>query len=256
MKLYAVKTRIIKVGDDLVAIILRSLEEQGLQLEDGDILALTSKIIAYAEGRIAKLSDITPSKEAKKLAQQFSLQPEFAELILREANKIYGGVERAFLTLKDGVLTANAGIDNKNAPDGFVALWPDNPQKWAKSIREAIMQKTGKKTAILIVDSGLMPLRIGTIGLALAVAGFKPIKDCRGEKDIYGKPLIITRHAVANDLASSAHLLMGEAAQKTPVVLIRNAPVDFDDGIYGLEDIALPFNECIFMGALLKGSHQ
>jgi coenzyme F420-0:L-glutamate ligase len=256
MKLYAVKTRIIKVGDDLVEIILRSLKRQGLQLEDGDILALTSKIIAYAEGRIAKLSDITPSNEAKKLAQQFSLQPEFAELVSREANKIYGGVERAVLTLKNGVLTANAGIDNKNAPNGFVALWPVNPQKWAKSIREDIMQKTGKKVAILIVDSGLMPLRVGTTGLALAVAGFRPVNDCRGEKDIFGKPLIITRHAVANDLASAAHLIMGETAQKTPIVLIKEAPVDFDDGIYGLEDMTIPFNECIFMGSLLKGSHR
>ncbi len=249
MRLYAVTTRFVKTGDDLVEVIIEALKEQNLQLEDNDILALTSKIIAYAEKRLVKLSEVKPSDKAKELAQKFSLQPEFAELILHEADKIYGGVEKAVLTLKNEVLTANAGIDNKNAPFGSVVLWPNNAQKWAKYIREEILRKTCKKAAILIVDSGLIPLRIGTIGLALAVAGFKPVKDCRKEKDLYGKPLIITRHAVADDLASAAHLLMGEAAEKTPFVLIRDAPVDFDDGVYGSADMMMPFKECIFMNA-------
>jgi coenzyme F420-0:L-glutamate ligase len=249
MRLYAVKTRIIKTGDDMVEVILQSLREQNLNLENNDILAVTSKIIAYAEDRLVKLSDVKPSDKAKKLAQQFSLQPEFAELILREADKIYGGVEKAVLTLKNGILIANAGIDNKNAPIGFAVLWPKNAEKWAMRIREEIKRKTGRKVAVLIVDSGLIPLRIGTVGLALAVAGFKPIKDCREEKDIYGKPLVITRHAIADSLASAAHLLMGEAAEKTPIVLIKDASVDFDDGVYGPADMMMPFKECIFMNA-------
>jgi coenzyme F420-0:L-glutamate ligase/coenzyme F420-1:gamma-L-glutamate ligase len=249
MKLYAVKTRIIKAGDNLVDAILESLKELKLQLEDGDILALTSKIIAYAEKRVVRLSEVNPSDEAKELAQQFSLQPEFAELILHEADRIYGGVEKAVLTLKNGILTANAGIDNKNAPVGHVVLWSKSPQKWAKNTREEIKRKTGRRVAVLIVDSGLIPLRIGTTGLALAVAGFKPVKDCRKEKDLYGKPLVITRRAVADDLASAAHLLMGEAAEKTPVVLIKDAPVDFDDGVYDSADMTMPFKECMFMNA-------
>jgi coenzyme F420-0:L-glutamate ligase/coenzyme F420-1:gamma-L-glutamate ligase len=249
MRLYAVKTRVIKIGDDPVEVILQSLKEQNLLLEDNDILAVTSKIISYAEGRIVKLSDAKPSNKAKKLAQQFSLQPRFAELILREANKIYGGVEKAVLTLKNGVLTANAGIDNKNAPLNHAVLWPNNPQKWAEQIREKIKRRTNKKVAVLIIDSGLVPLRMGTVGLALAVAGFKPVRDCRGKKDIYGKPLVITRHAIADDLASATHLLMGESTEKTPIVLIKDAPVDFDDGVYGSESMMMPFKECIFMNA-------
>jgi coenzyme F420-0:L-glutamate ligase/coenzyme F420-1:gamma-L-glutamate ligase len=249
MRLYAVKTRIIKTGDDTVEVILESLREQNLNLENNDVLAITSKIIACAEGRIVKLSDVKPSDRAKELAKQFSLQPEFAELILHEADKIYGGVEKAVLTLKNGVLTANAGIDNKNAPLNHVILWPNNPQEWAKQIREEIKRRTSKKVAVLIVDSGLIPLRMGTIGLALAVAGFKPVRDCRGEKDIYGKPLVITRHAIADGLASATHLLMGEAAEKTPIVLIKDAPVDFDDCVYGSEGMMMPFKECIFMNA-------
>ena len=248
MRLYAVKTRVIKARDNLVDVILESLRDQSLKIEDGDILALASKVVAYAENRILKLENVKASEEARKLADRFSLTPEFAELILREADRIYGGVENAVLTLKNDVLTANAGIDRKNTPEGFVALWPKHVKEAAKCLKEEIMRKTGKNVAVLIVDSRLTPLRMGTTGLALAVAGFKPVKDCRGEGDIFGKPLIITRHAIADDLASAAHLLMGETTEKTPVILIRDAPVDFEDRVYGSEDMMIQFDRCIFMG--------
>jgi len=249
MRLYAVKTRLVRAGDSLVDVILKSLKEQHLELEDKDILALTSKIIAYAENRLVKLSEVKPSGKASEVAQHFSLQPQFAELILREADKIYGGVEKAVLTLKNGILTANAGIDNKNAPVDWVVLWPKAAQECSRDLREEIMRKTGKCVGVLIVDSGLAPLRRGTRGLTLAVAGFKPVRGMRREKDLYGKPLVITQHAVADDLASAAHLLMGEASERIPVVLIKDAPVDFDDGVYGSEDMMTPLKECIFMGS-------
>jgi coenzyme F420-0:L-glutamate ligase len=250
MRLYAVKTRLVKVGDNLVDVILEALKKQNIPLENNDILVLTSKIVAYAEGRLVKLSEVKPSEKAKELAEKFSLQPEFAELLLQEAEKVYGGVEKAVLTLKNGMLTANAGIDNKNAPVGYVALWPQNAKEVAKQIREEIRRKTDKVIAVLIIDSGLAPLRKGTVGVTLAVAGLKPVEDCRGRKDLYGKTLSITQHAVADNLASAAHILMGEAAEKTPVVLVRDAPVSFDDSVYGAEDMAMTSNGCIFMGTL------
>lgn len=252
MRLYAVKTRLVKVGDNLVDIILEALKEQNIPLENNDILVLTSKIVSYAEGRLVKLSEVKPSEKAKELAEKFSLQPELAELLLREAEKVYGGVEKAVLTLKNGMLTANAGIDNKNAPVGYVALWPKNAKEVAEQIREELKRKTGKVVAVLIIDSGLAPLRKGTVGVALAVAGFKPVEDRRGRKDLYGKTLVITQNAVADNLASAAHLLIGEAAEKTPVVLVKDAPVSFDDGLYDAEDMAMPHNECIFMSTFLS----
>lgn len=256
MRLYAVKTGIMKTDDNVVEATLRSLRRQRLQLEDGDILAFTSKIVSYAEGRLVKLTNVKPSDEARELAKNFLLLPEFAELILQEADKIYGGVKKAVLTLKNGVLTANAGIDNKNAPVGFAVLWPKDPEGWARRIREEIMRKRGRNIAVLIIDSSLTPLRIGTTALALAVAGFQPVRDCRGEEDIYGKKLSITRHAVADDLASAAHLLMGEASEKAPIVLIKNASVVFDDGVYGSADIMIPSNECIFMNTFNHSSNK
>lgn len=254
MKLYAVKTRLIKTGDDLVEIILETLNEQNLQLEENDVLAISSKIVSYAEGRLVKLSEIKPSEKARELARKYSLKPEFAELVLREAEKIYGGVEKAILTLKDCVLAANAGIDNKNVLEDYVVLWPTNTKEWARKIREDIKHRIGKRVAVLIVDSGLVPLRIGTIGLALAVAGFKPIRDHRRSVDLYGKPIMITRHAVADDLAAAAHLLMGEATEKTPIVLIKDAPVDFDEGVCGGADMMMPSKECIFMGTFASSN--
>lgn len=252
MKLFALKTEIVKVGDNLADVALEAMRKQNLQHESSDVLAFASKVVSCAEERTAKLSDAKPSEKARELAKQYSLQPEFAELILREADAIYGGVDKAVLTFKSGILAPNAGIDQKNAPVGSVILWPTDPKKTAKSIRDEIKRKTGKNVGVLIVDSGLVPLRIGTVGLALAVAGFRPIRDIRGEKDLYGKPLIITRHAVADDLASAAHLLMGEARERTPVVLIRDAPVDYDDGAYCGVDMMMPFKECIFMKPFLE----
>jgi coenzyme F420-0:L-glutamate ligase len=247
VQICALRTGLVKTGDNLVEIALESLKEQRLQLENNDVLALASKIVSYSEGRVVKLSDIDPSEKAKKLADEYLLKPEFAELVLREADRIWGGVERAVLTLKDRIVTANAGIDSKNAPAGSVVLWPKNVSGWAKRFKDEIKRRTGKCVAVLIVDSGLVPLRIGTTGLALAVAGFKPIREYRGQKDLSEKPIVITRQAIADDLASAAHLLMGEAAERTPIVLIRDAPVDFDDNVYDSANMMMPFEECVFM---------
>ena len=250
MELVALKTRLVNVGDDLAGIILGSLKKQRVSLQERDILAVASKVVSIAERRVAKLSDLEPSPKAKKLAKDFKLRPEFAELIIREADTIYGGVERAVLTLKDHVLTANAGIDNKNAPQEVAVLWPSDPAESAERIRREIRQSTGKRVGVVIVDSGLMPLRIGTTAIALAVAGFKPIRDQRGENDLYGRKIIVTRHAVADDIASAAHLIMGEATERTPFVLVRDAPVEFDDAVHGSGELMMPFDECIFIGTL------
>jgi len=251
VRLYGLKTPIIKTGGNLVEIVLESLRALKLQLEENDVLVFTSKVVSYAEGRLVKLSSIRPSEKAKQLAHSYELTPEFAHLVLTEADKIYCGVSKAVLALKNGVMAANAGVDNKNSPEGYVVLWPEDPGNSARGIRDELRRRTGKRIAVMIIDSGLVPLRIGTTGLTLAVAGFKPIKDHRGDKDLYGKTITITRQAVADDLASAAHFLMGESAEKTPVVLIRGVSLDFDGVIYGPRNMMMPQKECIFMGSFL-----
>ncbi len=259
LRLYGVKTRIVKVGDDLVELIVESLKAQNLHLEDNDVLAITSKIVSYSEGRVTHLGEVKPSDDARRLAEKYSLAPEFAELILRETDRIYGGVDKAVLTFKNDLMTPNAGIDSKNTSNDYAVLWPSNPEESAKEIREAIKHETGRTIAVMIVDSGLVPLRKGTNGLALAVAGFKPIRDSIGKKDLFGKKITITRQAVADDLASAAHLLMGEATERTPVVLIKEAPLDFDDEVHGAAEMMMPFDQCIFMSIIerqLRGGQK
>ena len=255
MKLLAIESNIVEKGKDIVAMILESLEKKGLDLEDGDILALASKIVSYSENRVINLEKVVPSEKAERLADRYCLQPEFTETILQEADEIYEGVNGAILTFKNGVLTANAGIDNKNAPLGEAVLWPANVKRSAKNIQSKITRLYGKNVGILIVDSSLRPLRLGTNGLALAVAGFKPIIDLIGKTDAFGKPIKITRHAFADDLASAAHSIMGEAAEKTPIVLIRNASIVLNKKAYDSKDMMISPHNCIFM-ANIKSAHK
>jgi coenzyme F420-0:L-glutamate ligase/coenzyme F420-1:gamma-L-glutamate ligase len=240
----------VKPGDDLVRVTLKALRQQRLRLEDNDVLAVASKIVSYSQGRVVRLSEVKPSARANRLARKFSLEPEFAELLLHEAEKVYGGVEKAVLTLRDNILTANAGIDNKNAPLGSVVLWPENLMDWLGDFRVGIKRKTGRQVGVVVVDSGLIPLRVGTIGLALAVAGFNPVREWRGKRDLYGRSISITRHAIADDLASAAHLLMGEAVERTPIVLVKDVLVEFDDKVHSSAEMMMPFKECIFMNRL------
>lgn len=245
MRIFPIKTPIIKPNQDLVEIILSSMRSQGLELQNCDILAVASKVVSIANGRIIDLKEVKFSEEALELAKKYSLEPEFAELVLRESEKIYGGVKRAILTLKNGVLTVNAGIDHKNAPDGYVALWPTNPQFEADELRRKIEAVTGKKIGVLIVDSEVSPLRLGTRGFALAISGFKPIRDYRGKVDIYGREIVITLHSIADDLASAAHAVMGESPEQIPAVLIRNAPVILDENAK-IDDVRLPREKCVY----------
>jgi coenzyme F420-0:L-glutamate ligase len=250
MQLSAIRTRIIKPGDNLVDMILKGMEKQKVALEDGDVLAIPSKAVATAQRRIVRLSGITPSEEAKKLAQKYDLEPSFAEVIMREAVKIYGGVSGALLTLKDGVLIPNAGVDHKNAPKGFVALWPKNPHESAEKIRAELFERTGKNVGVLIVDSRVTSLRMGTTGVAIGIAGFKPTKDCRGERDLYGNTVLLTRHALADDLASAAHLVMGETDGQVPAVLAKDVPIFLTEEA-NPDSMLISERDCLFMSSFL-----
>jgi len=248
MQIIALKTPLIKPNDDLVASLIRAVEKHGLKLKDEDILAIASKAVASADGRIVKMKEVLASRRAEELAKKYSLEPEFVELVLKESSKIYGGVEKAILTLKEDALAINAGVDHKNVPAGCVSLWPLDPQLRAESLQREIERRVGRNVGVLIVDSSVAPLRIGTRGVALGVAGFKAIEDRRGERDLFQKPLLITRHAVADDLASAAHLVIGQAAERTPAVLIRGAPVTFV-GSASIDEMKISPDECVYMKA-------
>ncbi|UCD39977.1 MAG: coenzyme F420-0:L-glutamate ligase [Candidatus Bathyarchaeota archaeon] len=250
MQIFGLPTKLIRTGDNLADVILDAANGQGLEIEDKDLLAIASKALAVSEKRLVELSSIKPSRRAMRLAKKYELEPNFVEVVLQEAEKAYGGATKTLLTLKNNMLVANAGVDRKNAPEGHVILWPLNPHESAERIRREILTKTGRQVGVLIVDSGISPLRMGTTALAIGVAGFKPIKDCRVERDVYGKRIHITRHALADDLASAAHLVMGETTARIPAVLIKNAPVILSEEC-DPNSMTIPAEQCLFMESFL-----
>ncbi|UCF59098.1 MAG: coenzyme F420-0:L-glutamate ligase, partial [Candidatus Bathyarchaeota archaeon] len=158
---------------------------------------------------------------------------------------------RALLTLKNNVLIPNAGVDHKNAPRGYAVLWPERPNESVSKIRNEILEKTGKNVGVLIIDSRVTPLRMGTTGVAIGMAGFDPVRDCTSDKDLYGNPLLITRHALADDLASAAHLIMGEANELVPAVLVKNVSANFSEKI-NLDSPIISAKKCLFMSCIAQ----
>ncbi|MFQ6086773.1 MAG: coenzyme F420-0:L-glutamate ligase, partial [Candidatus Bathyarchaeia archaeon] len=153
MQLFGIPTKLIRQGDNLVDAILEALNNQGLEIEDRDLLAIASKAVAAAQKRLVKLGSIKPSRRAMRLAEKYELEPSFVEVVLQEAEKVYESVTKTLLTLKNNMLVANAGVDRKNAPEGYATLWPMNPFESAEKIRREILAKTGKHVGVLIVDS-------------------------------------------------------------------------------------------------------
>ena len=233
MELYGIKTPVIKPGDNIVEILVKSMEEIDFELQDGDVIVLAESAVATAENRIINLKDIKPSKKAIDLGKQYSIDPREMEVILQESDKIIGGVPGFVLTLKNGFLSPNAGIDTSNAPEGHVILLPENSDKSARELRKKLEKRYNCNIAVIIGDSRTQPLRWGCVGVAIGCSGIDAVEDIRGNKDLYGKPLEVTRKAVADNIVSAAEIIMGEANESVPVVIVRNAPVEIKnaDGI-------------------------
>ena len=253
MQLFKIHADRVKPHQDILQKIMASLERSEITIEDNDILAVTSKVISLSQGRLVKLSKVKPSAEAVELSRRYNLDAEYVELILREADKIYGGTDQALCTVKDGVMIANAGVDRKNVPSGYAVLFPKAPHKVADTLRRKIHRMTGRFVGVIVVDSRVTPLRLGTVGVALGFAGFNPVLDCRGSKDLYGRPLQITRHCRVDDLAGAAHLLMGETTERVIAVLIRGAPIKVSHNLtrpVRMDAAKVPPNRCLFINAL------
>ncbi len=248
MRLYPLRSSRANPGTPLIHSFQQALAGSRIRLKNRDIVAVTSKIVATSERRTRPLSKVKPTNRATQLARKYSLHPSFVQVVLEEADQIYGGVPGALLTLKDGQATANAGIDQKNAPPDSVVLWPRDPKASAFNFRRALKSCLGLDLGVVIVDSRVTPLRLGTIGLSLATVGFEPVRDFRGEPDLYGRRARITFQALGDGIAAAAHLLMGEAAEAVPFVLVRGAPVEVGSKAKGLEKLGL--KECLYMAQI------
>ncbi len=244
MQLFGIKTPLIRPGDDIVEVLVRGFEDNGLELVNNDIIVLAESAVATAEDRVVNLESIEPSQRAIELSERYENDPRKMELIIRESDEILGGIPGVVVTITKGVRSPSAGIDNSNAPYGHVVLLPVDPQNSAIMIRERLGKLFNCNVAVIIGDSRTQPLRLGCVGIALGCAGIDPVEDIRGRKDLFGKPLLISRRATADNLVSAAQIIMGEADERIPAVLIRNAPAVFIEGSKEIPKI--PRDECLY----------
>lgn len=225
----------IQPGDDVAGLILDALATANLSLRPGDVLAVAQKIISKAEGRLVRLADVTPGARAIEVAAQTDKDPRLVELILQESEEI-SRLKPGVLIVRHqlGFTSANAGIDRSNvgplADDECVLLLPLDPDASAQRIRQTICDRLGIDVGVIITDSHGRPFRLGTVGVAIGVAGIPALWDRRGEQDRYGYTLQHTDVGVADEIAAAAGLLMGQAAEGLPVVLLRGLHLPTQDG--------------------------
>jgi len=214
---------IVQEGANLARLICEAAEKQGTPIQNGDVIVITHVVVSRAEGRTVNLDEIVPSEFAKTIARNHEKDPAVVEVVLRESKSIKRMGDGKLITeTKRGFVCANSGVDKSNVPgERIVALLPENPDDSCQGIREEVRKLTGCDVAVMISDTHGRPLREGEINVAIGVAGIKPIRDRRGEKDLFGYVLRVKRTAVADELCSAAELVIGQADEGVPVAIIR-----------------------------------
>lgn len=227
---------LIKPGDNLIDIIWQALNQHSIQLISGDIIVIAQKIVSKAENRTINLTEISPSEKAIKISRQVEKDPRFIELVLRESREILRMRPGLIIVEhKNGFICANAGIDHSNVDtawgnsEDWVLLLPKDADASADTIRNGLEQISKKKLGVLIIDSHGRSWRIGTVGVTIGLSGLPAIVDLRGQADIFGYRLKATIVGVADELAASASLVMGQASERIPVVHVRGFPYSLNN---------------------------
>lgn len=212
---------LVKSGDDISKIIKEAILKSDYDLCDGDIILIAETLISKAEGNIIKLDDIVPSDKAVEIAEICKKDPKLVEVILQNSTEIVEVGPNFIVTeTKQGFVCANAAIDESNVEDGLATPVPENPDQSAREIREFLESEFEKDLAVIITDTQGRAFRIGAIGTAIGCSGINPLWVRVGEKDLYGRELETTEIATADELASAASLIMGQADEGLPVVII------------------------------------
>jgi len=230
--------------------ICKTLKRKKITVKNRDIIAIASKYIARAQGRVLDLNSINVSSMGDKLSKKFKINPKIAEAIFRESNVIFGGVNGYIMSAFNGMLVPNAGIDKSNITNGKIILYPYDPFSIAEQLRRNFFLKYLINVGIIITDSRLMPARIGTTGIAIACAGINPIWDRRSDLDLNGNSLKVTMQATADSLSSITNYMMGEGADSKPIAIIRNSNVKIVSKIIKYYEMNIPYEQCIYIRGL------
>ena len=226
-------------NDNLVDLVLESTE-----IQDGDILVFSQKIVSKSEGRILSLSSVNPSLLANGISSSYNKDPRLVELILSESKRIVR-MENGIIIVETnhGFVCANAGIDESNVQDGYATLLPEDPDRSANLLKEKIEKKTGKNIAVIISDTFGRPFRLGQTDVAIGVAGIEPILDYSGKPDTFAKIMQVTAIAIADEICAATELVMGKV-EKCPVAIVRNYKFDFSNT--KIQNLLRPKHEDLF----------
>ena len=241
----------IQPGDDLGALLADAVQLLGVALQRNDVIVVAQKIVSKAEGRYVRLDDVVPSEEARLLAERLGRPASMMALVLREAASIVRATRQVLIVRhKRGYVMANAGIDQSNldprATDGEAALLlPEDPDASASRLRETLARVFGVDCGVVVSDSFGRAWRMGTTGVAIGAAGLPTILDRRGQTDLFGRKLQATVIGFADNLAAAAALVMGEAAEGRPAVLVRGLEWEEPDGTAA--DLIRPVAEDLFL---------
>ena len=227
--------------------IINVISENKTSLKNGDVIVISSKYVSNSQGRVIDTSKIIESEQSIHIAKKFRIKPKFAEVILRESDKIFGGVSGFVITSSDNILAPNAGIDKSNSDGTKLILYPENPYQVAENIKRKIFFEYNIHVGIIIVDSRLMPARIGTTGVAISCAGLEPVKDLRGEQDLDGNPLKVTFQATADNLASIANHKMGEGSESQPIAIIRDSECELTNRNISYNEMSISHEQCVYV---------
>jgi len=223
----------VQPGDNIADLIVNGLASSGLSLRRGDVLVIAQKIVSKAEGRLADLREVTPSAPAEQLAAEVDKDPRLVELILRESTEVVRHREGVLVVAhRSGIVLANAGIDASNVAgdEHRVLLLPEDCNRSCRELRAQLAVRTGVEAGVLIIDSLGRAWRNGTVGIALGAAGLPALLDLRGTPDLFGRELRSTEVGIADEIAAAASMLMGQAGEGTPVVLLRGLNLPDADG--------------------------
>ena len=228
---------LIKPGDDLSMILIHVIQNEENSLQDGDILVLAQKIVSKSENRFVNLSQVIPGKRAIEYAELTDKDPRFIELVLQESSSVLRTRPGTIIVEhKLGFVCANAGIDHSNVEgnwgnaDDWVLLLPEKPDESAENIRNALESFFHVRVGVVIIDSHGRAWRNGTVGVCIGISGIPGLVDLRGKEDLFGFKLKITQVGAADELAAAASLVMGQAAERIPAVIVRGFPYELREG--------------------------
>jgi len=224
---------VVQPGDNLAAIIADALEGEGVRLQHGDVLVVAQKIVSKAEDRFVALATVTPSARATEIGRETGKDPRLVEVILSESKRVVR-TRRDLIIVEHrlGIVLANAGVDQSNVGgegSDHVLVLPRDPDASARALRDALAARYGCDIAVVVNDSVGRAWRRGTVGIALGAAGLPSLLDLRGQPDMFGRQLRSSVVGLADEIAATASLMMGQAAEGRPVVLIRGLSIPRED---------------------------